>query len=159
FSPTSTIVAGDSFPILAAQSVDSSTGFKKVRTVGSDDLGIFIDYPPSGAGSDLETLGRVVVVATAGWSGDMNGDGRVLNHDETEDGKLYKSDVPYFAMALSDRQRYEKLPAPNGAPLNQRWRLGDLAGSEDDTENYFAGNGEFDLDDIKGFAHLFDMST
>jgi prepilin-type N-terminal cleavage/methylation domain-containing protein/prepilin-type processing-associated H-X9-DG protein len=161
-SSTSTVQAGDTFPLLTAANVTANKTFQRVQTLGSDDLYVFINYPnlSPGSGSDVST-GPSIVEGEVGKRGDMNHDGYVLGTDTVIDNILRKSDISYFALALSDPNKYFATPnTKNGQPINDYGLgAGDLGGpGGPDAEGNYHPDGKLTFDDIKAFAHKLGIS-
>jgi hypothetical protein len=140
---TALIEAGDSMTIIAAGGVTTQSVFTDVETSGSDDLFFAINYPAAGMGTG-SSVNQVLVGDTWYYRGDMNHSG----------GQPDQFDIPYFAMALSDSEKYRKQILPNGACICDSGKsAGDLGGPEGFSD------GKLTFDDISFFAAKLGMSN
>jgi hypothetical protein len=158
--PTSTLAAGDTFTFLTAPEMVSMAVFDQVQTSGSDSLFVAIEYPNLAPGSGAVLPDEFQLRGHVYQRGDMNHDSYILSADTMIEGVLYKSDIPYFAMALSDRQKYFNARLSNGACIcdfgQAAGDLGSPAGS--DSEGKYHSDGKLTFDDIKAFAAKLNIS-
>ena len=146
---------GSPIPVLDAA---NRTGtFSRVVTTGNSNVVFLPVYSAPGAGSGsaagagselahgTEANGCDVSVCFAGYYlGDMN-----------HDSFVNRADIPYFAMALSDNDKYVNQLIPNGAVIGPNARLvGDFTGGPNDTPD-----GKLTFDDISAFASRLGLPT
>jgi hypothetical protein len=140
-APTAALAAGDTFTLLTAQGLAPGSRFHSVETLGSDNLFIVIEYPHIGMGTGA-AVGEYSINGRVYERGDMN-------HDESVDS----ADIPYFAVALGDAERYFNTTLPNGACICDFGQAaGDLGGPEGHPD------GALTFDDIAAFATKLGMS-
>jgi autotransporter-associated beta strand protein len=139
---------GVPIPILDAA---SRTGtFDTLETTGNDDV-VFVPMYGAGGGSGQSANSCDVAVCVGGfYLGDMN-----------HDSLVNPADASFFAMALSDPDKYAIQTGANGAFMgDEGWLVGDIGNTEGpDGQGKYHPDGRLTFDDIPAFAAKLGMST
>jgi autotransporter-associated beta strand protein len=142
-------------PIPIVDAAGRSGTFSTVQTTGEEDLVFVPVYGPSssGAGAPIgqSVANCAVAVCIAGYYlGDMN-----------HDSLVNLADAPFFAMALSDPDKYAIQTDENGAFIgDEGWLVGDIGNTEGpDGQGKYHPDGRLTFDDIPAFATKLGMST
>jgi autotransporter-associated beta strand protein len=138
------VEAGDTVKILSAGNIAAGKVFEQVDTIGSDDLYFALNYPNVGFASGQMPATFQGLDGTFYERGDMN-----------HDFMVNEQDIPFFALALKNRDAYFEAELPTGACICDFGQAGgDLGGGPENRPD-----GRFDFDDIAPFSARIGMST